>query len=98
MIDTDHEKTKREMEKLYGNKAMKVHSGFSEKKRNHSRMAKKYQKSIFFGLCTKLAQMVLRLQQLEIVCSFSVQLWYVFFYGDLEYKSNRTTVEIIRLT
>ena len=26
MIDTDHEKTKREMEKLYGNKAMKVHS------------------------------------------------------------------------
>jgi len=26
LIDTDHEKTKREMEKLYGSKAMKVHS------------------------------------------------------------------------
>ena len=26
MIDTDHEKTKREMEKLYGCMAMKVHS------------------------------------------------------------------------
>ena len=26
MIDTDHEKTKREMEKLYGSRAMKVHS------------------------------------------------------------------------
>jgi len=26
MIDTDHERTKREMEKLYGSKAMKVHS------------------------------------------------------------------------
>merc|ERR1712210_81178 len=26
LIDTDHERTKREMEKLYGSKAMKVHS------------------------------------------------------------------------
>ena len=47
--------------------ARNAHGGFSEKNPDHLKMAKKYQKSRFFELCSKMALTILMKFTVEVV-------------------------------